>query len=100
MSVYADNIYCALLQDYCLLQFHKSSFLILRRLYKYLKFIKVKTLIVWGENDRETKMYMARKFRKLISDSRLVVFKNCGHFSFLENKEDFVIVLDTFLKNL
>ncbi|MBR3885765.1 MAG: alpha/beta hydrolase [Clostridia bacterium] len=67
---------------------------------KFAKFLKCETLIVWGENDKETKPYMARKFNKLIKNSKLVFLKNAGHFSFLEKKEEFIIILDTFLKNL
>ena len=67
---------------------------------KFAKFLKCKTLIVWGKNDRETKPYMARKLRRLIDGSKLVFLKNAGHFSFLEKREEFVIILDTFLKNL
>lgn len=67
---------------------------------KFAKYLKCKTLIVWGENDTETKPFMARKFKRLIKDSKLVFLKNAGHFSFLEKKDEFVIILDTFLKNL
>ena len=64
------------------------------------KFIKCKTIIVWGEKDKETKLYMARKLNGLIAGSKLVILKDAGHFSFLEKKEDFAIILDTFLKNI
>ena len=66
----------------------------------YLKFLSCKTLIVWGSKDRDTKPYMAKILNKSIKNSKLVIFRGAGHFSFLEKKEDFVIVLDTFLKNL
>lgn len=65
----------------------------------YAKFISVKTLIIWGEEDKETKMYMARKLKRLIRNSRLEILKGAGHFSFLDEPEEFVIILDTFLKN-
>lgn len=64
------------------------------------KFVKAKTLIVWGDKDKETKTYMARKFERLIEGSKLYFLRGAGHFSFLEKKEDFVIILDTFLKNI
>lgn len=67
---------------------------------KYAKFITCKTLIIWGNKDRETKPYMAKKLHKLIKNSKLIFLKNTGHFSFLEKKEEFVIILDSFLKNL
>ncbi|MEI3155838.1 MAG: hypothetical protein V8S95_12645 [Odoribacter sp.] len=35
---------------------------------------------------------------KLIPDSGLVVLKGCGHYSFLDNYYDFIIILNNFLK--
>lgn len=63
------------------------------------KFIKCKTIIVWGNKDKETKLYMAKKLSKLISNSKLYILKNAGHFSFLDNKQEFLIILDTFVRN-
>jgi len=57
------------------------------------------TIIIWGEKDKETKLYMAKRYNRLIKGSRLFVFKEAGHFSFLEQSQEFLIILDTFLKN-
>lgn len=65
----------------------------------YAKFIKSKTIIVWGSKDKETKIYMAKKLNKLIKNSELKIIKGAGHFSFLDNTRAFAIILDTFLKN-
>ena len=67
---------------------------------KFAKFLKCKAIIVWGEKDKETKPFMAKKLHRLIGGSRLVFLKNVGHFSFIENKQEFIIILDSFLKNL
>ena len=64
------------------------------------KFVKANTIIVWGDRDKETKTYMARKLNRLIDGSKLYFLRGCGHFPFLEKKEEFVIILDTFLKNI
>ncbi len=63
------------------------------------KQIKTKTIIVWGEKDEDTKLYMAKKLNKFISSSKLYILKNCGHYSFLERKDEFLIILDTFVKS-
>lgn len=63
------------------------------------KFLKCKTIIIWGKDDKETKMYMAKKLNKFIVNSELKVIDKAGHFCFLEKKEEFVIILDTFMKN-
>lgn len=62
-----------------------------------LKNILVPTLIIWGEKDKDTPLYMAKKMHKNIKNSGLIVFKGSGHFSYIENKEDFVIILKNFL---
>lgn len=66
---------------------------------KYLSKIKVPTLLVWGENDTATPIWMAKKMEKLLPDVGLVEYKNSGHYSYLENIGNFNIVLNEFLKN-
>lgn len=63
-----------------------------------LKFITAKTLIIWGNKDTETKMYMAKKLNKLINNSRLEILADSGHFSFLDKPFDFALMLDRFVK--
>lgn len=46
--------------------------------------IKNRTLIVFGENDKETPLYMAERLHKGIENSELVVIKNAGHFCFID----------------
>lgn len=50
----------------------------------YLCKITCKTLIVWGDNDKETPLYMAKRLNKKISSSSLVVLTG-GHFVFLDS---------------
>lgn len=67
---------------------------------KYAKFLKCRTIIVWGTKDKDTKPYMAKKLHRLIQNSKLIFLKDVGHFSFIEKKQEFIIILDSFLKNL
>jgi pimeloyl-ACP methyl ester carboxylesterase len=46
--------------------------------------IKNKTLIVFGENDKETPLYMADRLYKGIKGSKKIIIKNAGHFSFID----------------
>ena len=41
-------------------------------------------LIIFGEKDKQTPIYMAKNLHKKISDSELHILKNCGHFCFVE----------------
>lgn len=63
-----------------------------------LKSITCPTLIIFGKDDKETPLYMAKKINKKIKDSALVVFENCGHFAYLEDYYRFVTIAKSFLK--
>lgn len=60
--------------------------------------LEQKTLIVFGERDRETPIYMAKKLQKCIKNSTLYIMKNCGHFCFLEKPFEFCEVVLDFLE--
>lgn len=54
------------------------------------------TLLLWGEEDIVIPPHNARTLHRLIPDSRLVMFKNCGHVPHEECTEDFVRVVADF----
>ncbi|MBO7186836.1 MAG: alpha/beta hydrolase [Clostridia bacterium] len=62
------------------------------------KNIKNQTLLVFGENDKETPLYMAKKFNKYIVNSHLYVIKNAGHFCFNEKDREFNTIVNEFLR--
>ncbi|MBP5244898.1 MAG: alpha/beta hydrolase [Clostridia bacterium] len=64
-----------------------------------LHLIKVPTLLIWGENDDATPLSDAKTMEKEIPDCGLVVIKNGGHFSFLEDPALTSRVLESFLGN-
>lgn len=64
----------------------------------YLKHISAPTLLVWGKKDRETPLWMARILEREIPDCGLVVFEDCGHFSYLERQREFVTISTCFLR--
>ncbi len=51
----------------------------------YYKNVVCKSLIIWGEKDNETPMYMAKKIAKYVRNSKLEIIKNSGHFCFLSS---------------
>ena len=63
------------------------------------KNIMCNTAIIWGENDKEVKLKIAKKFNRYIKHSQLFVIKKAGHFCFVDNMQEFLIILDTFVKN-
>ena len=56
-----------------------------------------RTLLIWGRSDKDTPMYMAHKFRKLIKRSELVTL-NGGHFSFIDDHNAFMRAVYNFIK--
>ena len=62
-----------------------------------LKKIKNPTLLLWGEDDRETPLWVARTMEKEIPDCGLVTYPNAGHFAYLECLPQFVAVMTNFL---
>lgn len=62
-----------------------------------LRMIKAPTLIIWGENDTDTPLYMAEKLNKKIADSALIVLEKAGHYSYLDDFYKFKLIMDSFL---
>lgn len=65
----------------------------------YLSKIKCPTLLIWGEFDKDTPPYMGKIMNKHIQNSKLFIFENCGHFSYLDNFVDFKKQADIFLND-
>jgi pimeloyl-ACP methyl ester carboxylesterase len=62
-----------------------------------LKNIKSPTLLIWGDKDTATPLYMGKIMEKEIADSGLVVLENTGHYSYLDDYNRFSIILKAFL---
>lgn len=62
-----------------------------------MEYVKVPTLIIWGEKDNDTPLWMAKKLYMNIKNSTLLVYKNSGHFSYLEKQEQFIRNLRSFI---
>ena len=63
-----------------------------------LKKINAPTLLVWGENDTATPIWMGEKMEKEIKDCALVRFENAGHFAYAEQYARFLPIARAFLK--
>lgn len=60
--------------------------------------IHTPTLIIWGENDLDTPLADGQKIKSLIPNSKLIVYPNSSHFSYLENQDIFVNDIKKFIK--
>lgn len=50
---------------------------------KYYKEITSETLILWGENDKDTPLKDGKLIKKLIKNSEIIIYKNSNHFPYL-----------------
>lgn len=62
-----------------------------------LKEIKAPTLLIWGDEDLDTPLYMGKIMEEEIPDSGLVVLKGTGHYSYLDDYHKFGVILNEFL---
>ncbi|MEL7646617.1 MAG: alpha/beta hydrolase [Sedimentibacter sp.] len=60
--------------------------------------INVPTLLIWGEEDQDTPLYMGNMMEEKIKDSGLVVLKGAGHYSYIDSYDQFKAVINSFLK--
>lgn len=67
----------------------------LRRL---LPFITVPTLLVWGELDDATPLWMAKVMEKEMKDAGLVIFEKDGHYAYHNQSERFHKIVGVFLE--
>lgn len=59
--------------------------------------IAAPTLLVWGDQDEETPLWMAQRMEALIPDAGLVVLEGAGHFSYADSPGQFRAVARRFL---
>ncbi len=60
--------------------------------------VKAPTLLVFGENDTETPLWMGQTMEKEISDAGLVVFEGGDHFAYIRQWQRFCVIVRRFLK--
>lgn len=58
--------------------------------------IKAPTLLIWGDKDEVTPLYMAKVFEEKIPDAGLVVLDG-GHYSYIDDYSTFQAVIRSFL---
>ena len=66
---------------------------------KYLTNIGNNTLLIWGNSDYETPIYMAKIFNKKIKLSTLKIIKNAGHFCFITHNKIVNFEITNFFMN-
>jgi pimeloyl-ACP methyl ester carboxylesterase len=59
--------------------------------------IRASTLLVWGDRDDDTPLWMANRMEELIPDAGLVVLEGAGHYSYADSPGQFRAVARRFL---
>ena len=59
--------------------------------------ISASTVLVFGEKDQDTPLWMGQKMEKEMQDAGLVVFENDDHFAYLRQWPRFVKIVRAFL---
>jgi pimeloyl-ACP methyl ester carboxylesterase len=59
--------------------------------------IQASTLLVWGDHDDDTPLWMAHRMEELIPDAGLVVLEGAGHYSYADAPGQFRAVARRFL---
>lgn len=57
--------------------------------------ITIPTLIIWGDKDKDTPRYMAKRLSVLINDSAVIILKG-GHYSYLDDYCRYIAILREF----
>ncbi|HWS30823.1 MAG TPA: alpha/beta hydrolase [Clostridia bacterium] len=61
--------------------------------------VENETLLVWGENDNDTPLYMAELMQKRIKNAGLAVIKGAGHFSYADDYPRFCAMMSVLFKD-
>lgn len=67
-------------------------------LFPYLRKVTMPVLLFWGAKDKDTPLYMAKRFQRGLSDAVLKIAEGAGHFSYLEEPSLFFSELSDFLE--
>lgn len=65
---------------------------------EYYSRIRQSTLLIWGDEDKETPLWMGKQMASSIPDAGLVVLEGGSHFAFLEQFQRFLTISLHFLK--
>ena len=59
--------------------------------------IAASTLLIWGEHDQDTPVSDGKIMEQEIQDAELVILKDAGHYSFLDQSQQFCQIVSNFL---
>lgn len=69
-----------------------------RDLSKEITMIQQPVLLVWGSEDTETPLWMAKRMKRLFQKALLIIFKNDDHFAYYHQSSRFCFIVKEFLE--
>lgn len=66
---------------------------------KKIKGLTVPAILIWGNKDSETPLYMAKRLKRKLKDSALVVLPS-DHFCYLKKSAAFIKIAESFLEGI
>jgi pimeloyl-ACP methyl ester carboxylesterase len=63
----------------------------------FMKEIKIPTLLLWGENDKESSLATANRMQSTIRNAELKIIPEAGHFAHLDNPNLFCGIIRRFI---
>lgn len=61
--------------------------------------VQAPTVLIWGDRDTDTPLWQGRKLEQVMPDAGLIVFTGAGHFSYLERLNEYLRIVEHFLKD-
>ncbi|MDX2160798.1 MAG: alpha/beta hydrolase [bacterium] len=58
--------------------------------------VRVPALLLWGDADADTPLWMGKTLERLIPDAGLIAFPGAGHYSYLEHLAESIRIIDHF----
>ena len=68
-------------------------------LLNYAKRVAVPTILVWGDQDEDTPLWMGKKLEKAIPDAALIVHSGAGHYAYLDFPDKTASIIDALYRS-
>ena len=60
--------------------------------------VAVPTVLVWGDKDEDTPLWMGQKLEQTIPDAALIVFEGAGHYAYLDYPQKTASIMHALFK--
>ncbi|MCY4464227.1 MAG: alpha/beta hydrolase [Chloroflexi bacterium] len=68
-------------------------------LLEYARRVAQPTVLIWGDADEETPLWMGRKLESAMPDAALIVYPGAGHYAYLDLPERTVSIMDALFRS-